>query len=137
MLIVGPRIIKIRSYHQLFLFGTQFHNVFDQITQNYFLYGSYSRKGQILHARLRMRNSSLNDLLFHCNLSNTKLCARGQLETTKHYLLEYPHYTALRLRTIAILPFQINIDILLHGGELLSDEEHILSNQQTLTFIIE
>ena len=33
MLIVGPRIIKIRSYHQLILFGTPFHNVFDQITQ--------------------------------------------------------------------------------------------------------
>jgi hypothetical protein len=33
MLIVGPRIINIRSYHELFLFGTQFHNVFDQITQ--------------------------------------------------------------------------------------------------------
>ena len=51
----------------------------------YFLYGS--RKGQILHARLRMRNSSLNDHLFHCNLSNTKLCACGKIETTKHYLL--------------------------------------------------
>jgi hypothetical protein len=24
---------KNRSYHQVFLFGTQFHNVFDQITQ--------------------------------------------------------------------------------------------------------
>ena len=33
MLIVGPRVIKIRSYHQLFLFRTQFYNVFDQITQ--------------------------------------------------------------------------------------------------------
>ena len=33
MLIVGPRIIKIRSYHQLILFETPFHNVFDQITQ--------------------------------------------------------------------------------------------------------
>jgi hypothetical protein len=40
------------------------------------------------------------------------------------------------LRTIATLPFQIIIDILLHGGELLSDEEHILRNQQTLTFIL-
>jgi hypothetical protein len=39
MLIVGPRIIKNRSYHQLFLFGTQFHNVFDQITQNIFYMG--------------------------------------------------------------------------------------------------
>ena len=86
-----------------------------------------------------MRNSSLNDLLFHCNLSNTKLCACGQIETTKHYLLECPHYTALRLRTIATLPFQINIDIhvFLHGRELLSDEENILMNQQTLTFILE
>jgi uncharacterized cysteine cluster protein YcgN (CxxCxxCC family) len=84
-----------------------------------------------------MRNSSLNDLLIHCNLLNTKLCACGQIETTKHYLLECPNYTTLRLRTIATLPFQIIIDILLHGGELLSDEEHILRNQQTLTFILE
>ena len=84
-----------------------------------------------------MRNSSLNDHLFHCNLSNTNLCACGQIETTKHYLLECPNYTTLRLRTIATLPFQINIDILLYGGELLSDEENILMNQQTLTFILE
>ena len=47
----------------------------------YFIYGS--RKGQILHAKLRMRNSSLSDHLFHCNLSNTTLCACGQIETTK------------------------------------------------------
>ena len=57
----------------------------------YFLYGS--RKGQILHIRLRIRNSCLNDHLFHCNLSNTKLCAWGQIETIKHSLLECPNYT--------------------------------------------
>ena len=98
----------------------------------YFLYGS--RKGQILHARLRMRSSSLNDHLFHCNLSNTELCACGQIETAKQYLLECPNYTALRLRTISTLPFQINND---YGGELLISEENILMNQQTLTFILE
>ena len=148
MLIVGPRIIKIRSYHQLFLFGTQFVRsnyskaaIKSYSSENvikipkYFLYGS--RKGQILYARLRMRNSSLNDHLFHCNLSNTKLCACDQIETTKHYLLECPNYTALRLRTISTLPFQINTDILLYGGELLSDEQNIMMNQQTLTFILE
>ena len=37
------------------------------------------------------------------------------------------------------MAFQINIDILLHvyGGELLSDDENMLMNQQTLTFILE
>ena len=43
----------------------------------------------------------------------------------------------LLIRTLSTLPFQINIDILLYGGELLSDEENILMNQQTLTFILE
>jgi hypothetical protein len=35
------------------------------------------------------------------------------------------------------MAFQINIDILLYGGELISDEENILMNQQTLTFILD
>jgi hypothetical protein len=31
------------------------------------------------------------------------------------------------------MAFQVNIDILLYGGELLSDEENILMNQQALS----
>ena len=66
----------------------------------------------------------------------TKLCSKQNLyyDTGWETLSER---RKTQLRTISTLSFQINTGILLYGGELLSDEENILMNRQTLTFILE
>ena len=91
MLLVGPQNVNCRTSYYKKSFLPSIVSLWNTIPQcvrsnysKYFLYGSYSRKRQILHARLRMRNNSLNDLLFHCNLSNTKLCE--QYRSTIHLL---------------------------------------------------
>ena len=43
--------------------------------------------GKILHTRLRMNNSSLNEHLFIRNLMDSPNCACGQVESTSHFLI--------------------------------------------------
>ena len=48
-------------------------------------YYSGARLGQILHTRLRMNSSSLNEHLFIRNLVDSPNCACGQVESTFHF----------------------------------------------------
>lgn len=54
------------------------------------------RKLQILHTRLRLGCSSLNDDLFRKNISPSNLCICGQVETVDHYLFNCPRYLTQR-----------------------------------------
>ena len=59
-------------------------------------YYSGTRLGQILHTRLRMNSSSLNEHLFIRNLVDSPNCACGQVESTSHFLISCKKYTDLR-----------------------------------------
>ena len=61
------------------------------------------RLGQILHSRLRMHCSSLNQHLYSKNIVDSPLCQCGAIETTEHYLLYCPLYN---VQTVFLLsPF--------------------------------
>ena len=60
----------------------------------YYLVGD--RYAQIQHTRLRTSCSSLNQHLVSKNIAQDKHCVCGSIETTKHYQLECPRYTAAR-----------------------------------------
>lgn len=101
----------------------------------YFLYGK--RKAQVLHARLRLANSNLNEHLFVRNITDNKFCTCGSVESTKHFFIDCPNYSALRSRTISTLPFPYNIRKLLFGDPTLSDNKNIIMCNCVHEFIIE
>ena len=61
------------------------------------------RLGQILHSRLCMHCSSLNQHLYSKNIVDFPLCQCGAIETTEHYLL-YCHLYKVH-RQLFIEPF--------------------------------
>ena len=81
------------------------------------------RLGQIYHARLRMRCSSLNAHLFSKNIVDSPLCACGSFEDTQHFLLSCTRY-AVRRQELAnkVTPIcQLSINVLLYGNQELSN----------------
>ena len=54
------------------------------------------RLTQILHARLRMRSSSLKEHLYIKNIIDSPNCFCGEIESTHHYLFKCPKYTRQR-----------------------------------------
>lgn len=50
-------------------------------------FNSGSRKGQLLHARLRLECSSLNSHLYNKNIVNSALCTCGAFESPYHFFL--------------------------------------------------
>ena len=71
----------------------------DKINIPKYYYADY-RKAQILHTRLRLGCSSLNADLFSNHILDTDICSCGLVETAEHYLLDCPHYLAVRRETI-------------------------------------
>ena len=59
-------------------------------------YSAGSRKGQILHARLRMRCSSLNADLYRKNIIPSPSCSCGGFESAYHFFYICPQLTAVR-----------------------------------------
>lgn len=80
---------------------------------NYYNIGT--RKGQILHARLRMRCSSLKYHLFTKNIESDPYCECGQIENTSHYLLECPRFSSQRQSYIYNLNIPLTSELLLRG----------------------
>ena len=74
-----------------------------------------TRKGQILHARLRMACSSLKHHLYLKNIENDPYCSCGEIETTSHYLLHCQRYHNLRVNLENELNFPITYNVLLFG----------------------
>lgn len=95
---------------------------------NYFNTGP--RKLQILHTRLRLGCSSLNDDLFRKNISESNTCACGQTESVCHFLLNCPLYQHMRdilYRNIIQLDRSLIIThtLLLHGSNSLSNNQNV------------
>ena len=84
----------------------------------YYYYGP--RLTQILHARLRMRSSSLNEHLYIKNIIDSPNCFCGEIESTHHYLFKCPKYTRQRnslfRNLFQLLNIQPSEDLLLFGS---------------------
>ena len=77
---------------------------------SYFYVGS--RLGQILHARLRMKCSSLKEHLFLKNIEHSPLCVCGEVESTSHYLLYCYRFDMERNLLRNALQRQLSIGVL-------------------------
>ena len=95
-------------------------------------YNVGSRRGQVLHTRLRMNCSSLKQHLYYCNLEPDPLCTCGAVESNEHFLLHCNKYNLIRNRYIHSLNFNINTTLLLFGNENLkyNENERIFLNVQ-------
>merc|ERR1712115_433887 len=89
----------------------------DIIIPPYYYIGN--RKEQILHCRIRIGMSDLNNDLFNRHLSEIKSCKCGANEETAiHYLLECHLFDRTRRETLFNLPpTAINLNTLLNGNQ--------------------
>ena len=90
----------------------------------YFYIGK--RKAQILHCRLRLNCSALNQHLFQKNIVNSALCQCGDVESTDHFFIRCPLYDDLRPKLRRSLPQNVPLStkILLSGDTSLSFDEN-------------
>ena len=93
-----------------------------------FFYGD--RKSQILHTRLRLKCSSLNNHLFLKNIVDSPNCVCGENETNHHYLFECPLYNHIRLTLfdkLRQIPSSVCLQTLLFGdhSQSLSDNKRV------------
>ena len=93
-----------------------------EISKIPFYFNTKSRHGQILHARLRMRCSSLNQHLYLKNIVPDPVCSCGEIESTAHYLLDCPNYTDLRNDMLTSINYPVSTNLLLYGNVSLPDD---------------
>lgn len=89
-----------------------------------------NRLGQIYHARLWTKCSSLNRYLFSKNIIENPLCACGSIEDTYHFMFICNRYNNQRQELIDIVSeiYQPTLNVLLFGSSELS----ILQNKQVI-----
>lgn len=107
----------------------------DHIVPPYHYLGE--RKEQIVHCRLRLGMSDLNDDLFNRHLVDNSQCVCGyERETADHYLLSCPRFNAVRENTILQLPQNyIQAHFLLKGSQDLQMATNTLIFQAVHKFI--
>lgn len=100
-------------------------SVSDSTVPSHFYFGE--RNQQVIHCRLRIGMSNLNNDLYNRYLSDNSTCNCGYLaETAEHYLLYCPIYNNIRISTIHTLtPPYRDIQTLLNGHPALSVDENI------------
>lgn len=93
------------------------------------------RLGQIYHARLRTKCSSLKEHLFSKNIIASPLCDCGMVENTSHYLLSCNQFGNLRNELLNIISpiCTPTLDVLLYGNQQLS----LLDNKIIFTAVQE
>ena len=81
----------------------------------YYSYGL--RNLQIQHTRLRTECSSLNQHLFSKNIIDNPLCTCGEVESTRHFLLDCSHYDEIRVAMLNNISAICNpsLNVLLYG----------------------
>ena len=92
------------------------------ISSKPFYYYTGSHLGQILHSRLRMQCSSLNQHLYRKNIVDSPNCICGLTESTTHYLFHCLRYTAQRQMHI---PIDLTTEILLFGSPKLAPNQNV------------
>lgn len=122
-----PSTIKLWNRLPLYTRNSTSLNIFKQRISkrvikppDYYYLGT--RLGQVLHTRLRLGSSSLNEHLYVRNLVDSPNCTCGQVETSSHFLLNCTKYDTIREELILSIPFSIPIDshLLLFGSNLLN-----------------
>jgi hypothetical protein len=102
--------------------------VHHDIVPKYYYYGP--RLTQILHARLRMRSSSLNEHLYIKNIIDNPNCLCGEIESTYHYLFKCPKYTRQRnilfRKLFQLLNIRPSESLLLFGSPDLDIDSNII-----------
>jgi hypothetical protein len=101
--LTNVKYIYCGTYNQIYL-------------QNHYYTGS--RLGQILHSRLRMQCSSLNQHLYRKNIVDSPNCICGSTQSTTHYLFHYLRYTAQRQMYINSINVPINRQFFFHFVKL-------------------
>ena len=93
----------------------KYHQKNDNSVPAYFYIGASHQ--QIIHTKLRLHISDLNQDLVNRHISNDPSCKCGAAsETVEHYLLHCPLYTQVRDYTIQTLPpHYITIPVFLSG----------------------
>jgi hypothetical protein len=93
-------------------------------------YSTGVRKWNIIHTKLRYNYSILNYDLFRFNLKDNPGCACGfECKNVIHFFLEYPINEHIRNTLFLILQIygaiDIDIDIILHGNEILTEAQNV------------
>ena len=97
------------------------------ISSKPFYHYTGSRLGQILHCRLRMQCSSLNQHLYRKNIVDSPNCICGSTQSTTLYLFHYLRYTAQRQMYINSINVPINLttEIFLLGSPKLALNQNV------------
>jgi hypothetical protein len=97
------------------------------ISSKPFYHYTGSHLGQILHCRLRMQCTSLNQHLYRKNIVDSPNCICGSTQSTTHYLFHYLRYTAQRQMYINSINVPINLttEILLLGSPKLALNQNV------------
>jgi hypothetical protein len=104
-----------------------------------FYYYTGSRLGQILHSRIRMQCSSLNQHLYRKNIVNSPNWICGLTKSTIHYLFHCLRYTAQRQVYINSINVPINLttEILLFESPKLAPNQNVLNRYKCEIFQID
>ena len=94
------------------------HHLDASLTKSPKFFFDGKRLGQIYHARLRMRCSSLNAHLYSKNIIDSPLCACGSFEDVQHFLLSCTRYAGVRQELFnKVSPIsQLSLNVLLFGN---------------------
>ena len=115
--------VRVKSSTSLASFKSSFK---DRCVKKPDYYYVGKRIGQILHSRLRMHCSSLNQDLFLKNIVDSPSCQCGAIESAHHFLLHCPRYNVQRqlyLDPIFVNPL-ITYDCLIFGSLELTFEQN-------------
>ena len=99
-------------------------------------YNTGSRRGQILHARLRMGCSSVNSDLYRKNIVPSPSCRCGEFENTNHFLFTCTNYTVARERYLPPDLQCYTANDLLYGKTTLSPHQNEALFLQVQNFIV-
>ena len=116
------------------------HNLRNILPKSPKFYEVGSRKGQILHCRLRVKNSDLRSHLYQINLSETYICECGEdSETVDHFLTECTRYDdqreTMRQELADLLP--LSSEDLLKGSQILSETQNSKNFNSVQKYIID
>ena len=83
-----------------------------------------SRVGQVLHTRLCLECSALNNDLYRRNLVASPLCERGEVENATHYIFQCPRFSQHRQQLLSDLVTNCTLRNLLFGSNNITDQEN-------------
>ena len=93
--------LDVRNSISHAIFKSKIVNHFHPFNYDKWFNFSLTRRGSVLHTRLRLGCCALNDYLYSINCCNSPLCACGvESESVKHYLLSCPRFAAQRIKLL-------------------------------------